>query len=134
MEVDVISMISTSLERINAKLDKHDDKFDDMNEALRTLIKVDTEIKENKEALNRTFKRIEVLEKTHHEDGCPMLRDMEKKRQETLVKFENEKISLTNRIKILEDKPKDNMDLLKKGFLGAIGAAAYTWLITHFLK
>ena len=51
MEVDMISIITSSLERINDKLDKHDDKFDAMSDALRQLIKVDTETKENREAV-----------------------------------------------------------------------------------
>lgn len=132
MELDVVTMITSSLERINDKLDRHDDKFDTMSEALRQLIKVDTETKKNEEAIARAFKRIEILEHTHNENGCPMFREMEKKRTETLAQLEKDKLILTQRLKTLEDKPKDNMDLLKKGFLGAVGVGIYTWLVAHF--
>ena len=128
----MISIITSSLERINDKLDKHDDKFDAMSDALRQLIKVDTETKENREAIGRAFRRIEALEHDHVDKGCVKCREIDGRHIRELEKARDEHKNFDDRIKILENKPKDNMDLIKKGFLGAVGVGAYTWLLAHF--
>lgn len=130
--VDHQSFIIATLERISDKLDKHDDKFDGIAQSLQQLIKIDTELKEMKEALGRAFKRIETLETTHNEHGCPMFRAMEEKRGQTIKAIDKDKEEINKRLKELEDKPKTRMENLLKGFFVAAGGGAFTWLITHW--
>lgn len=123
MPIDQVSLIITSLERIDAKLDKHDDKFDNISKALETLIKVDIETRENKDAIGRLFKRVEVLENAHNKEGCSICQQLDARHKKIFERLDN-----------IEKKPLDNIDLVKKGFLGAIGVGAYTWFVAHFLK
>ena len=62
MAMDEMSFVVTTMERINTKLDKHDDKIDMIVQAMQQLIKVDVENKEIKESLARAFKRLEIME------------------------------------------------------------------------
>ena len=71
MPVDEMSFVITTLERINNKLDKHDDKIDMIVQAMQQLVKVDTENKEIKESLTRAFKRLVDVERNQTLDGCP---------------------------------------------------------------
>lgn len=127
-----VTIIIQSLERISDRLDRHDDKFDGIVETLQQLIKIDTEQRELRGSIERAFKRIETLEHTHNEQGCPMFREMEKKRGDTLKQFETDKANLTERLKKLEDKPKDRMETMVKAFLGAVAVGVYTFIISHF--
>lgn len=127
-----VTIIIQSLERISDRLDRHDDKFDGIVATLQQLIKIDTEQRELRGALDRAFKRIEVLEHTHNEQGCPMFRAMEEKRENTIKAIDKEKEEITKRLKELEDKPKMRIENLLKGFFVAAGGGAFTWLITHW--
>ena len=55
MGMDEQSFIITTLERINAKLDKHDDKIDMIVQAMQQLVKVDAENREIKDSMQRLF-------------------------------------------------------------------------------
>jgi hypothetical protein len=123
MDSDLLGMIKSALDGINAKLLRHDEKFDDLTNAVQNIIKIDVEIKDTKEALGRAFKKLADIEREHKEGGCSHV-------QREIKRID----AIDARIKILENKPLENMGLIKKGFLGALGAGLYTWFIVHFIK
>jgi len=117
MAMDEMSFVVTTLERINAKLDKHDDKIDMIVTALQQLVKVDTETKELRESMNRAFKRIEVVEHAQNTEGCQAHKNFIALRNEQLGHFKQIAESckknhdeLETRIDAIEDKPKKRME------------------------
>lgn len=123
-----MSFVVTTLERINAKLDKHDDKIDMIVQAMQQLVKVDTENKEIKEALGRVFKRVEALEHNQNTDGCAAHKAFVRLRDEQLKKYEaiiveckENREEIEKRVEILEQKPMKAMDKVWMALLGALG-------------
>lgn len=115
--MDSDSFIVTTLERINAKLDKHDDKIDMIVTALTQLVKIDTENKEIKESLGRAFKRIEDIEENQTSDGCPAHKNFLAVRAEQLKTYDGlakdckeKHDTLAHRIDAIEDKPKKRIE------------------------
>ena len=136
MAMDEMSFVVTTLERINTKLDKHDDKIDMIVQAMQQLIKVDVENKEIKEALARAFKRLEIMEQQQASDGCPAHKAFLAVRAEQLKAFEaladecEEKHETMNkRLETLEQKPLKAMDKVWMALLGALGAGIGGWLL-----
>jgi len=134
--MDEQSFIITTLERINTKLDKHDDKIDMIVTALTQLVKIDTENREIKESLGRAFKRIEDMEEYQTSDGCPAHKNFLAVRAEQLKHYEDitkeckdKHEKLTNRIEAIEDKPKKRieaaiLEVIKWLTVFALGAIA----------
>ena len=116
--VDEYSVVAVALERINEKLDKHDEKFDMIAQTLQTLVKIDTETKEMRESQARLFKRVEVLEHNQTTDGCPALKNFlavrseQLKSYDTLVKkCEDNHKELDARLKVIEELPKKRLEV-----------------------
>lgn len=137
--MDEMSFVVTTLDRINSKLDKHDDKIDMMVTSLQQLVKIDTENKELRESMTRAFKRIEIIEHNQNTDGCQAHKNFVALRNEQLVQFKelatNCKKShdtLEERIEILEQKPIKAMDKVWMGILGALGAGVGGWILLKF--
>jgi len=134
--MDEQSFIITTLERINTKLDKHDDKIDMIVTALTQLVKIDTENKEIKESLGRAFKRIEDMEDYQTSDGCPAHKNFLAVRVEQLKHYEDiakeckdKHEKLSDRIEAIEDKPKKRieaaiLEVIKWLTVFALGAIA----------
>ena len=136
MAMDEMSFVVTTLERINTKLDKHDDKIDMIVQAMQQLIKVDVENKEIKESLARAFKRLEIMEQQQSSDGCPAHKAFLAVRAEQLKAFEalaeecEEKHETINkRLETLEQKPLKAIDKVWMALLGAIGTGVGGWLL-----
>lgn len=136
MAVDEMSFVVTTLERINAKLDKHDDKIDMIVTALQQLVKVDTENKEIKEALGRVFKRVEALEHNQNTDGCAAHKAFVRLRDEQLKKYDaiiveckEDREEIKKRVEILEQKPMKAMDKLWMALLGALGTGVGGYIL-----
>ena len=134
-----MSFVVTTLERINARLDKHDDKLDLIVQVMQQLVKVDTETKELRESLARNYKRLEVVERNQNTDGCQAHKNfiiLKKEQDERAI--ENKKEcrekyeSLEERIEILEQKPIKLVDKFAMAILGALGAGVGTWLLLKF--
>ena len=139
MGMDEMSFVVTTLERINAKLDKHDDKIDMIVQAMQQLVKVDSENKEIKEALGRAFKRLEDVEKNQNTDGCPAHKAFVKLREEQIKSYEKiiteckeNKTELEERIEVLEQKPLKSIDKFYMALLGALGAGLGGWILLKF--
>lgn len=139
MGMDEMSFVVTTLERINAKLDKHDDKIDMIVQAMQQLVKVDVENKEIKEALGRAFKRLEDVERNQNTDGCPAHKSFVKLREEQVKGYEKiiteckkHKEELEERIEALEQKPIKAIDKVGMGILGALGAGLGGWILLKF--
>lgn len=118
MPIDEQSFIITTLERINTKLDKHDDKIDMIVTAMQQLVKVDTENKEIKESLKRVFERLEEVEDNQSNDGCPAHKNFVKVREEQLKGYDKLAIDckemhnkLLVRIETIEEKPKKRLEV-----------------------
>lgn len=139
MGMDEMSFVVTTLERINAKLDKHDDKIDMIVQAMQQLVKVDTENKEIKESLSRVFKRIEAVEQNQNTDGCSAhkafvrLREEQVKKYETIIIECKEKCKdIDNRVELLEQKPMKAIDKFSMAVIGALGVGFGGWLLMKF--
>jgi len=116
--MDEQSFIITTLERINTKLDKHDDKIDMIVTALTQLVKIDTENKEIKESLGRAFKRIEEMEENQSSEGCPAHRNFLAVRAEQLKHYDNlakecqeRHEKMITRIEVIENIPKKRIEV-----------------------
>ena len=116
--VDEYSVVAVALERINDKLDKHDEKFDMIAQTLQTLVKIDTETKELRESQARLFKRVAVLEHNQTTDGCPALKNFLAVRAEQLKgydaltkKCEERHKELDTRLKVIEELPKKRLEV-----------------------
>ena len=134
-----MSFVVTTLERINARLDKHDDKLDLIVQVMQQLVKVDTETKELRESLARNYKRLEVVEHNQNTEGCSVHKAFVALRNEQLKKYEGMALTckenyedLETRIEALEQKPIKAMDKIAMGVLGALGAGFGGWLLIKF--
>lgn len=139
MAVDEMSFVITTLERINNKLDKHDDKIDMIVQAMQQLVKVDTENKEIKESLTRAFKRLEDVERNQTLDGCPahknftVVRNEQLKKYDALIlKYDDTIEKYDKRIEILEQKPLKAIDKVFMALLGAVGTGIGGWILLKF--
>lgn len=137
--MDEMSFVVTTLERINTKLDKHDDKIDMIVQAMQQLVKVDIENKEIKESQARMFKRLEAVEQNQNTDGCSAHKNFVLLRNEQLTrfkevaqKFESNHGTLEERVEVLEQKPMKALDKVWMAILGAIGAGVGGWLLIRF--
>lgn len=118
MAMDEMSFVVTTLERINARLDKHDDKLDLIVQVMQQLVKVDTETRELRESLARNYKRLEAVEHNQNTDGCQAhknfikIRDEQLKKYDTLVESCEEKHDeFDARLKAIEDLPKKRIEV-----------------------
>ena len=116
--LDEYSVIAAALERMNEKLDRHDEKFDMIATTLQTLVKIDTETKELRESQFRILKRLEVVETNQNTDGCPAHKSFVKVREAQLKGYnelankckENHK-ELDARLKVIEELPKKRLEV-----------------------
>ena len=139
MAMDEISFIVTTLERIQDKMEKQDNKIDMMVQALQQLVKVDTENQEIKSSLQRVFKRLEMVEANQNIDGCQAHKNFVVLRNEQLKKYdaitarlEETIIKMDARIKFIEDKPTVVMGKFGMAVIGALGAGFGGWLLLKF--
>ena len=116
--LDEYSVVAVALERMNEKLDRHDEKFDMIAQTLQTLVKIDTETRELRESQARMFKRLEAVENNQTNDGCPAhksflaVRNEQLKGYESLVKkCEESHKELDARLKVIEDLPKKRLEV-----------------------
>ena len=116
--VDEYSVVAVALERMNEKLDRHDEKFDMIAQTLQTLVKIDTETKEMRESQARLFKRVEVLEHNQTTDGCPAHKNFLAVRAEQIKSYdvsakkcEEHYKELDTRLKVIEELPKKRLEV-----------------------
>ena len=136
MPMDEMSFIVTTLERINNRLDKHDDKLDLIVQVMQQLVKVDTETKELRESLARNYKRLEAVEYNQNTDGCQAHKNFLVLRSEQIKKYEDiakeckdSHDVLETRIKALEDKPMKLVDKFSMAIIGALGVGVGGWIL-----
>lgn len=134
-----MSFVVTTLERINARLDKHDDKLDLIVQVMHQLVKVDTETKELRESLGRNYKRLEAVEHNQNTDGCQahksflvLKKEQDERNAEHKKKCQENHEELEKRIEILEQKPMKLVDKVFMAVLGALGAGVGTWILLKF--
>ena len=136
MAMDEMSFVVTTLERINVRLDKHDDKLDLIVQVMQQLVKVDTETKELRESLAQNYKRLEAVEHNQNTDGCQAHKNfiiLKKEQDERAI--ENKKEcrekyeSLEERIEILEQKPMKLVDKFSMAIIGALGVGVGGWIL-----
>ena len=127
--IDEMSFVVTTLERINARLDKHDDKLDLIVQVMQQLVKVDTETKELRESLARNYKRLEAVEHNQNTDGCQAHKNfiiLKKEQDERTIEHKKEcrekYESLEERIETLEQKPMKLMDKFVLAIIAVLGA------------
>ena len=134
-----MSFVVTTLERINARLDKHDDKLDLIVQVMHQLVKVDTETKELRESLGRNYKRLEAVEHNQNTDGCQahksflvLKKEQDERNAEHKKECQENHEELEKRIKTLEQKPMKLVDKIFMAVLGALGAGVGTWILLKF--
>jgi hypothetical protein len=137
MAIDEMSFVVTTLERINSKLDKHDEKFDMIVLSMQQLVKVDTENKEIKESLARVFKRLESVEHNQNSDGCQAHKNFVSLRNEQLVHYKElvdtykeKQDTLEDRIETLEQKPMKLIDKFVLAVVAVLGAGLGGFIMT----
>ena len=137
--MDEMSFVVTTLERINARLDKHDDKLDLIVQVMHQLVKVDTETKELRESLGRNYKRLEAVEHNQNTDGCQahksflvLKKEQDERNAEHKKECQENHEELEKRIKTLEQKPMKLVDKVFMAVLGALGAGVGTWILLKF--
>lgn len=137
--MDEMSFVVTTLERINARLDKHDDKLDLIVQVMHQLVKVDTETKELRESLGRNYKRLEAVEHNQNTDGCQahksflvLKKEQDERNAEHKKECQENHEELEKRIKTLEQKPMKLVDKIFMAVLGALGAGVGTWILLKF--
>ena len=137
--MDEMSFVVTTLERINARLDKHDDKLDLIVQVMHQLVKVDTETKELRESLGRNYKRLEAVEHNQNTDGCQahksflvLKKEQDERNAERKKECQENHEELEKRIEALEQKPIKAMDKVAMGVLGALGAGFGGWILIKF--
>ena len=134
-----MSFVVTTLERINARLDKHDDKLDLIVQVMHQLVKVDTETKELRESLGRNYKRLEAVEHNQNTDGCQahksflvLKKEQDERNAEHKKECQENHEELEKRIETLEQKPMKLVDKVFMAVLGALGAGVGTWILLKF--
>ena len=139
MAMDEISFIVTTLERIQDKMEKQDNKIDMMVQALQQLVKVDTENQEIKSSLQRVFKRLELVEANQNNNGCQahknfvVLRNEQLKKYDAIIaRLEETILKMDTRIKLIEDKPAVVMVKFGMAVIGALGAGFGGWILLKF--
>lgn len=137
--MDEMSFVVTTLERINSKLDKHDDKIDMIVLAMQQLVKVDTENKELKESQVRIFRRLEIVEQNQNTDGCSAHKNFVRVREEQVKNYDSvidrcksTQVELETRLAVLEQKPMKAFDKVWMAVLGALGAGVGGWVLLKF--
>ena len=137
--MDEMSFVVTTLERINARLDKHDDKLDLIVQVMHQLVKVDTETKELRESLGRNYKRLEAVEHNQNTDGCQahksflvLKKEQDERNAEHKKECQENHEELEKRIETLEQKPMKLVDKVFMAVLGALGAGVGTWILLKF--
>lgn len=130
MPMDEMSFVVTTLERINARLDKHDDKLDMIVQVMQQIVKVDTETKELRESLSRNYKRLEAVEHNQNTEGCPAHKNAMLMRNEQIIHFKELANSckenhdtLEQRIEVLEQKPMKLVDKFVLAVVAVLGAS-----------
>ena len=116
--LDEYSVVAVALERMNEKLDRHDEKFDMIAQTLQTLVKIDTETKELRESQSRLFKRLEDVEHNQNTEGCPAHKSFLAVRGEQLKSYdalakkcEEHHRELDVRLKAIEELPKKRLEV-----------------------
>ena len=137
--MDEMRFVVTTLERINARLDKHDDKLDLIVQVMHQLVKVDTETKELRESLGRNYKRLEAVEHNQNTDGCQahksflvLKKEQDERNAEHKKECQENHEELEKRIETLEQKPMKLVDKVFMAVLGALGAGVGTWILLKF--
>lgn len=137
--MDEMSFVVTTLERINARLDKHDDKLDLIVQVMHQLVKVDTETKELRESLGRNYKRLEAVEHNQNTEGCQahksflvLKKEQDERNAEHKKECQENHEELEKRIETLEQKPMKLVDKVFMAVLGALGAGVGTWILLKF--
>ena len=130
MDYDPTQGLVMAIGRIEQKLDKHDDKFDLIARTLQTLVKVDTETKENREAIRRAFEEIDIIKKVQNTSGCATFKsfrsehDNELKHNLGKIKAcEEFKDKIEAKFNELEMKPAKRVDgMITHGLSAFVGA------------
>jgi len=133
---DKEDMIIQSLQRIDKKLDSHDNKFDDIADTLKKLVEVDVMMKEHSDSLKRAFVRIDAIEEKQRHKGCPTLNNYWDVRNEQLKKYDRVVEDFDKRIKnnetVIEDiKSIPNKIMMR--MLMTISGALATWFIGYII-
>lgn len=139
MPLDEYSVVAVALERMNEKLDRHDEKFDVIAQTLQKLVAVDIELKTTKDSLSTIWGEVRELKEHQATDGCPAhkafvaVRAEQLKAYDALAKECEERIeAMDKRIEVLEQKPLKAMDKVWMALLGALGTGIGGYILLKF--
>lgn len=139
MAMDEMSFVVTTLERINARLDKHDDKLDLIVQVMQQLVKVDTETKELRESLARNYKRLEAVEHNQNTDGCQahksfliLKKEQDERNAEHKKECQKNHDELEIRLETLEQKPMKLVDKFVLAVVAVLGAGLGSVIMAKF--
>ena len=120
-------LIINSLQKIDVKLNKHDESFEAIHKTLEKLVAVDIEIREMKISLDRVFRRIEVVESTQT-TGCTALKNHVQVRDEKMKAYDKVIKDMTEKINKVETKISDIQNVPNKVLFGTTVAVMSTFV------
>ncbi len=133
---DKEDMILQSLTRIDKKLDRHEEQFQEIASTLRKLIEVDVKMQEHSESIGRAFNRIEIIEKNQQSEGCSVLKNYWNIRNEQLKSYDRKVKEFDDRITkntqaVEEIKSIPNKIMMK--MLMALSGALAIWFVGYIV-
>ena len=132
MAYDGESMIATAIERLNEKMDKHEDKLDGLALAVQKLIAVDIEIRELKASNERVWQEIRGIKEDRVTFGCSAFKEFrtahDNELRHNVAKIDDHEI----RIKAIEIVPMTRIETIARGFFVALGGGIFAWVLAHW--
>jgi len=129
MTYDPIQGLTVAVERLTEKMDKQGDKIEELSKEMRLLIANQIEIKELRESLGRSYRRLEAVEHAQNTDGCSAHKNFVALRNEQLIHFKElahnckqDHDTLETRIEVLEQKPMKLVDKFVLAIVAVVGA------------
>lgn len=122
---DKEDMILQSLSRIDKKLDRHEEQFQEITSTLKKLIEVDVKMQEHSDSIKRVFDRIEKIERSQNNGGCSTL----KYHIANYGQLEARVVKIENQLENIKSIPNQIVMRLGLAGSGAIGI----WLVGKLL-
>lgn len=150
MAVDPISLLQLSVEKLDVKIDKTNDKVDIITELIgKQLVLAErlTNFEINsKESINRLHervdgitKRVDEVEHNQATEGCNahkqfiVTRNHQLEKYETIIKaFDSRLDKLTNELHVMKEAPKVALGKIGSAILAVLGTAIGGWVLIKF--
>ena len=136
------SLLATAIERLNDKMDKIDEKVDNVQSDVNKFVVLfeklahmekthDDNNKRVHHRIDEIEKRVEKIEERQNNSGCPTFKSFQSGHDNEL-KYNLSKIDdHEKRIKAIEIIPSTRIETIVRGFLVALGGGVFAWVVAH---